>query len=236
MNSDSSSADKLILFDVDWTLIKGRIPGVINSFEYGFKKVYGVNASINDAAPYEGKTDRQIIFEVLQNKGLERKNIELKLNEMFLSMVEYVQKNIKKKDVVALPGAKDFLEKLKGCKYKLGVLTGNVQRIAEIKLDFADLKYFFEIGAYGSESEKRSELVEMAKERANKKFGHTFSNSDIYLVGDSIRDISCGKETGIKTIGVTTGLHKNTDLENAGADLVLSNLEEAEKGLEFIKR
>lgn len=230
------SGNKLILFDIDWTLVRGRISAHTNSFEYGFMKVYGIKASINDAAPYEGKTDRQIIFEVLQNKNLKRNGIEVKLNEMFHAMIEYAQENIKKEVVVVLPGVKDFLAKLKNYGYNLGILTGNVQSIAKTKLDLAGLKEFFEIGAYGDENERRVELVSIAKERANRKFGCVFTDSNIYLVGDSILDISCGKEAGVKTIGVASGDYKKADLRNAGADLVLPSLEEAEKFIKFIRK
>lgn len=227
--------NKLILFDIDWTLVRGRIPAHVNSFEFGFKKVYGIKASINDADPSEGKTDRQIVFEVLQKKGLERNDIEEKLNEMFHIMINYVQKNIAKEEIVVMPGVKEFLTKLKNNNYKNGILTGNVEEIANIKLNLAGLENFFEIGAYGNETEKRAELVEIAKEKANKKFDIVFENSDIYIVGDSIRDIYCGREAGVKTIGVSSGVYTKQDLENAGADLILMSLKETKKVLVLLK-
>jgi len=229
------SESKLVLLDIDWTLLKGRIPAHINSFEYGFKKVYGITATINDAAPYEGKIERQIILEILQNKGFGRDVIEARLAEMLRAMAEFVKKNIKKGDVVVLPGVKDFLNAMKNRGYKLGVLTGNIRDIARTKLNLAGIDAFFDIGAYGDETEERFRLVDIAKKRANEKFGVEFKNSDIYLIGDSIRDIQCGKKAGVRTIGVTTGNYKRQDLEREKADLVVTSLE-FEKIREFIEK
>ncbi len=227
--------NKLVLFDIDWTLVRGRIPAHHESFTYGFRKVYNVSASRDDVAPYEGKVDKQIIFEVLGKKGLKRNQVEKYLNEMFRVMIDYAEKNMKRDDIVVLPAVEGFLKILKEHTYTLGVMTGNVEGIAKLKLTKAKLMDFFDIGAYGNETERRVELIDIARRRALDKLGLEFTNENIYLVGDSVRDIQCGKEDKIRTIGVATGDYTKEELLNVGANLVLSSLEEYEKAVEFIR-
>ena len=226
---------KLLLFDVDGTLVRMEIPAHVESFAFGFKKVYNIDGTIFDVFPFDGKTDRQIIFEVLQKKGLERDAVESKIDEMFKVMTDYVKKNMKKADVVILPGIVTLLKELQSLDYALGVLTGNVEDIANIKLEIAGLKDFFIVGAFGSETEKRYKLVDIANDRLYEKLGFKAKNSDIYVIGDTILDIEAGKRAEVNTIGVATGKYMYEDLEEAGAGLVLKDLEDTEKIVEFIE-
>jgi len=226
--------DKLILFDIDSTLLRGKIPAHLNSFSFGFKNVYNIEGSIEDAPFVEGRTDKQIVFEILQKKGLERNQIEKNIDRMFNSMVEYAKINFEKENIQVLPGVEDFLKVLKKFKINLGILTGNVEEIAKIKLTKANLNQYFEVGGYGNLSERRSDLIEIVKNRAYEKLGLKFENENIYLVGDSLRDVQCGNETGVNIIGVATGKTSKEDLQNAGANIVLSTLEEYDKAIDYI--
>ncbi len=227
--------NNLVLFDIDWTLVKGSIPAHKDSFAYGFSKVYNVDASIDDVAPCSGKTDKQIIFEVLQKKGIERNAIQKHLDRMFASMIEYSKNEFLQTEVIVLSGVKDFLETLKKYDIAIGVLTGSIEEIARIKLERAKLLGYFSVGAYGNETEKRYELVKIAQDRAEKIFGSSFSNQNTYLVGDSPRDVQCGKESNVVIIAVASGNYKKEELQSAGADIVLSNLKEYNKAIEFMK-
>ena len=223
--------DRLVLFDIDNTLIK-KSRGHHKAFSFAFKKVYGVEATI-DAINYYGMTDRQIIREVLKTKGLNDQIIYSKIEECMEAMVEYFNKAIENEDIKALKGAKKLLKELEKHGVVIGVVTGNVEGIAKTKLKKAGLSSYFKVGAFGSDDESRAKLVKLAIRRAEKMFGLS-SNIEAFVVGDTPRDMKAGKEAGVKTIGVATGFYSERELKEAGADFVLRSLEEKDKFIDIV--
>ena len=229
--------NKLALFDLDWTLLEGGNPAHIDAFSEAFKIVYRKKAHINEII-HEGKIDSQIIIEVLEKRGISKEKTTGKLHSALKVMTEYFNKHFKVKPDDVLQGVKELLNQLQKNEVYLGVLTGNIESVALKKLNATTLNNFFQIGAFGNEALKRVDLVEIARRKAEEKFGIPFGKKAIFLVGDTPLDIQCGKDAGVRTIGVASGPNYDiSSLQKAGAGLVIPNLaneESREKVIKFI--
>lgn len=212
---------KLILFDIDKTLIKSSSSW---RFIAPFKKVYGVDTNI-DIINHHGMTDQQIIIEVLRKNGIDDKTIMAKLKDYMAEMVVYYKGASKMKEVVLIDGVVASLESLRNRGgFVMGLVTGNIEPIAWEKLRIAGIDWYFSIGGFGSDDINRTNLVKLAVSRANDKFKEQFS--EIFIVGDSPLDIKAGKEAGVKTVGVATGIYSKEELKSMGADYCINNLRE----------
>ena len=224
---------KIPLFDIDGTLFKTANPVHKNAFAYAFNKVYGVDAKQTEIRP-EGMVDNQIIIEVLKLHGLSETEIKKKIKQATKTMTRYFEEHENEVNPEILPGVMSLLEKLEHEKIPMGVLTGNVEEIAWIKLEGAGIRDFFDFGAFGDKAFKRVELVEQARQNAQKSLGKTFKTDDFIIVGDTPRDIQCAKDADIEAIAVSTGIYPFEELVDEKPDLAVHSLEE-KRVFDFIK-
>ncbi len=212
----------LILFDIDKTLIKSST-GHRASFADAFKKVYGVDTNIGIINP-SGMTDQQIIIEVLKKNGVAEEAIKAKIGECMGAMADFYKENSEKDEVILLNNVRETLNILDKKGHVLGLVTGNLEPIAWSKLRKAGIEKFFQVGGFGSDDIDRTNLVKLAIKRAVDKFH--IQPGNVFLVGDAPQDMNAGKEADVKIIGVTTGIYTKEELEKAGADCIIENLEE----------
>ena len=223
---------RLVLFDIDSTLIKTPKAKDDIAFPQAFKKVYGVEATI-DIINSHGMTDQQIIIDVLKKKGLDEQTIKSKLDECMKVMVETFKKAIDSEKIIVLAGVEELLEKLDNHNILMGLVTGNLEPIVRGELEKVGLDHYFKVGGFGSDDINRTNLVKLAIKRAEENFNFKF-NDNVFLFGDAPQDMKAGKEAGIKTVGITTGIYSKERLEDAGADFILKDLKDANKVLEII--
>ena len=107
------------------------------------------------------------------------------------------------------------------------MLTGNFERGAQIKLGRLDLDGFFAFGAFGDHSSQRSALPPLALEEVRRRYQLEPEVDRTLIVGDSVLDVRCAREHGIRCIAVTTGFTTRRELMTEGADWVVDNLIEA---------
>jgi phosphoglycolate phosphatase-like HAD superfamily hydrolase len=132
------------------------------------------------------------------------------------------------KDLRLLPGVVPALEALRAQGAIQTLLTGNLEPVAEIKLRALDLQHYFDlrIGAYGSDDHDRTKLVPIAQRKAA---AHYTDDIDIpVVIGDTPRDIACGKAGAARTIAVATGTFNTEQLAAHGPDVVLADLTDTE--------
>jgi len=222
----------LALFDIDGTLVRG-FKGHNKAFSEGFKKVYGVDATVH-ATNTQGMTEQQVIIEVLKNKGLSEKEIMSKIEECMRVMIDYFKKIIATDEIILLDGVQELLRQLMNNDILMGLVTGNLKPIGKAKLGKVNVDHYFKIGGFGNDDIDRANLVRLAIKRAKKYYGFQFNNN-VFLFGDAPQDMKAGKEVGVKTIGVATGVYSKQRLKNVGADFVLKNLKNTEKILKIIR-
>ncbi len=226
--------NKLILFDIDKTLIGGENKSHKFSFSYAFKKVYGIDTNI-DIIDHPGKTDQQIIIEVLKKKCLDEKRIKSKITECMKVMVDYFNEFINNENIFLLDGVQELLNELNENGFIMGLVTGNLEDIARGKLKKAGINQYFKVGGFGSDDVDRANLIKLAIKKAGSNFSFKFTNN-VFLIGDTPRDIKAGKSAEVKTIGVTTGIYSKKQLKDAGADFVVPSLKDKEEILKIISK
>src|SRR5215216_3438761 len=226
--------NKLILWDIDGTLLySGGVAG--EAMRAAMQRVYG-SVSTEARHSYAGKTDRQIVLETFA----ERTHDDL-ISTIEQFTATYIEELTRRRaDFLArcrvLEGVVPALEYLASAGVVQSLLTGNLQPIARIKLDLMGLTRFLDLdaGAYGSDHYRRTELVPIAAARAAQRYGRTFADTDVVVIGDTPHDIDCGRAAGARTIAVATGPFSVEALRAHGADLVLENLADTDRVIDAI--
>ncbi len=116
----------------------------------------------------------------------------------------------------------------------LGLLTGNLERGARLKLAPPDYNRYFPFGAFGSDSADRYTLPPVAVERALAHTGRRFSGKSIVIVGDSVHDVACGRDLGVRSVAVATGITSVERLGAEGPDALLADFSDTGRALEAI--
>lgn len=222
----------LVLFDVDGTLLRcGR--HVRTLFSGVLKEVFGQYEAPRSYA-FSGKTDPQIVLDLIRQTGINEAEILTKLPEVRQAYVTLLEKGLRPEHVRMMPGVRSLLERLSARRdVLLGLLTGNWRRGAEVKLSRLDLNRFFSFGAFGDDAVDRRDLVPVAFERAAAVSGRRFAPAEALIVGDSVRDVDCAQAAGVRSLAVATGHTSIEDLRAAGPDWAFADLEEASRELQL---
>ncbi len=220
---------KLILFDIDGTLltIKGLDKDAVS---LALANVFGRPLSF-DGISFSGKTDPQIFREIvmldIELGGTFAGTIEEAVTETLEAYKEAARGYLPTADVRGLPGAVELVQHFHEEEdAQLGLLTGNVQEMAYLKLSQINLDGYFPFGAFGNDAEERNELPPFALQRASNHTGRSFAGKDVVVIGDTPRDIECGKIIGATTVGVATGHFTVDELAAHEPDVVLETLVE----------
>ena len=138
-----------------------------------------------------------------------------------------------------MAGVADLLAALEphetGARALVGLLTGNLAPGAALKLRSAGLAPArFRVGAYGSDSPRRSDLPAVAATRAAALTGRAFAGADVVIVGDTPDDVTCGRPIGARSVAVATGSFDAGALRAAGAAHVFDTLADTAAVLDAI--
>jgi len=205
---------RLVLFDIDGTLLTSA--GVATeTFGQCLSEVAGRPISTRDYS-MAGKTDPQIVRELLLRGGCAPEEIARLSTEVLRLYIErFGSALIDSPRPRLFPGVRELLAELTTSPVVLlGLLTGNIEAGARLKLDHFGLRDHFRLGAYGSDSPDRRALVPIAVERAHKLTGRSFAGREVVVIGDTPLDIDCGRAWGATTIAVATGPFSFAELES----------------------
>jgi phosphoglycolate phosphatase-like HAD superfamily hydrolase len=216
---------RLILFDIDGTLLLTG-GAAKRAFVHAMLEVYGTAGPIANH-PFGGKTDPQIARELLRLEGFTDAAIDAgfaRLWTIYASGLR-LELNDAAHETVVLPGVHGLIDALRRERNVLvGLLTGNIEEGAALKLESAALAGAFRFGAYGSDRERRDELPPVAVERAHRLSGREFRGRDIVVVGDTPADVTCGRTLDVHSCAVATGSFDEESLREAGAHSVFADL------------
>jgi phosphoglycolate phosphatase len=213
-----------ILFDIDGTLINTGGAGAA-SWRLAFDELYGVPADIGKFTD-TGMTDPAVgrkTFEAVLKKEPERGEFTRLMERRNFYLHQTVEES---KGYEVLPGVNQLLPELIDHGYLLGLVTGNVEAAAHIKLHRANLNRFFSFGGYGSDSDERGEVTRIALERASQVYGEEVEADRAFSVGDTPLDVTGAHAAGIECVGVGSHDYSADQLREAGADYVIGSLEE----------
>jgi phosphoglycolate phosphatase len=217
---------RLILFDIDGTLLTAQ-GAPRRAFHRAMLEVYGTAGPIATHR-FDGKTDPQIARELLELDGMDRAAIEAGFARLWPAYLRELAREFALPDhaTIVLPGVHALLAELerRTDALLLGLLTGNIDGGAQLKLESAGIGTTFTVGAFGSDSEQRDQLPAVAVKRARELTGRTFAGHEIVVIGDTPHDVTCGHALGVRAVGVATGSYRRDALEEAGAYAVLNDL------------
>jgi phosphoglycolate phosphatase len=227
--------NRLLLFDIDGTLLRGGPAKA--AFGEALLETYGTMGPIEEWE-FSGKTDPQIARELLREAGIPDPHIEGDFPRLWAAYLGRLETGLKGLPMELLPGVVpllDALTELEGAgEVALGIVTGNLARGAELKLASAGLRARWEVGGYGSDHEERNALPAVALDRATTTWGRRFAGQEAVVIGDTPRDVACGRAHGLATIGVATGPFGVDVLVRAGADRVLEDFSDTPRVLESL--
>ncbi len=222
---------RLALFDIDGTLLSAKGAGK-RALEGAIEIQFGIKNGLAGVR-LDGKTDPQIIREALSHRP---KSDDELLSPAFREMyrTNLAQELARCHHFVVLPGVHGLLTALSEDRaFKVGVATGNMQEGAALKLEKAGLSSYFSFGGYGSDSANRTEVIQAAIMRGRQLTAVDIS--EVFVIGDTLRDVIHGKEAGARVIAVATGSYTVEKLRRGGADLVLKALAPARIPLRFMQ-
>ena len=217
------STIRLLLFDVDGTLILGH-RGNRRWFCDALLEVFGAAGDI-DGHSFSGKIDPQIVTELMTGARIAPPIIEAGIPKVKAAYLSRLQKNLRPEDLRLLPDVVELLERLEARQeVVMGLLTGNWEEGARTKLACFDLNRFFPFGAFSDGQRVRGDLPPIALQRAGEATGQQFAASEALIIGDSVLDVECAQQHGIKSLAVATGYTDFAELEAAGPDWAIRSL------------
>jgi phosphoglycolate phosphatase len=124
-----------------------------------------------------------------------------------------------------MPGIRPLLDALSARDdVHLGLLTGNYEACARLKLQYFDLWRYFRGGAFGDNAPDRNRLLPRAVAHVASQGGPVVDARDAIVIGDTPLDVACAHASGARSIAVATGNFSVEELRAAGADLVFADL------------
>ncbi|MFN8232050.1 MAG: HAD hydrolase-like protein [Actinomycetota bacterium] len=219
------TAPAIALFDVDGTLLETGGAGA-RSWAYAFARLHGIDADIT-AFSEAGQTDPVVARETFRG-ALGRDPSEEELGRLYAVYLRHLADAVRTSPGYrVLPSVPDVLDALTEAGVMLGIVSGNLEGAARVKLGRGDLNRYFVFGGYGSDSDDRSELTRAALDRAEHLHGRRVPLDRVVVVGDTPRDVAAAHGVGVVSVAVATGAYGVDELTAAaGADHVVASFEE----------
>ena len=219
-----AGAIKAVLWDIDGTLLTTGGAGAV-AWQRAFQELYGVEANI-DEHTRAGMTDPEIT-ETIFDEVVGRAGSPEEHAEVIARYLEYMPEAVAESTGYEVkPGIAEILFRLAGEGVVQGLVTGNVEPAARIKLARGDLDKYFTFGGYGSDDRDRVKVTERALERAAEAAGAPLDLAATISVGDTPRDVTAGHGAGIRVVGVATGAYSVAEQEAADADWAIADVTE----------
>jgi phosphoglycolate phosphatase len=218
------SGARAVLFDIDGTILVTGGAGDA-AWQRAFEELYGVEANVAEHTD-AGMTDPEIAAIVFR-EVIGREGSPEERARAIAGYLRHLPDTVaESKGYRLMPGIEPLLDRLIDDGVLLGLVTGNIEAAAHVKLARAGLNRFFSFGGYGSDSADRTEVTEAALHRAELVSGGSLRDGACFAVGDTPRDVKAGHGAGIKVVGVATGSYSVEELREAGADWAIETVDD----------
>jgi phosphoglycolate phosphatase-like HAD superfamily hydrolase len=226
---------RLVLFDIDGTILLTAGAGR-RAITAALAELVG-NRVVFEQIRFDGKTDPQIVSELLAAAGDPGPHDHDHVRALCERYVALLERELATATGTRLmPGFPAILDRLEAeAGVVLGLLTGNLERGAALKLRAAGIDPGrFKVGAYGSDAAHRPDLPPIAARRAEPFFGRTPAGGEVVIIGDTPADVACGAGIGARAVAVATGSYTVAELAACGAHAVFADLGDTDRALEAI--
>ncbi|MCB1125013.1 MAG: HAD family hydrolase [Verrucomicrobiae bacterium] len=216
---------RLALFDIDGTLIRTGGAGMA-AFTLTGEQAFGVRNGTSHMK-FAGRTDTSLVREFLVSHNLETS--EANFTRFFEHYLSILGNTLAAYQGAPCPGVTPFLDELLALPQppRIGLLTGNIRRGAEIKLRHYGLWERFEMGAYGDDHEDRNQIAHVALRRGRELLGSDLQPEELLVVGDTPHDVECGRAVGARVLAVATGGATHEALTETQPDCLVHDLTQA---------
>jgi phosphoglycolate phosphatase len=213
---------KAVLWDIDGTLLTTGGAGAV-AWQRAFEDLYGVEANI-DEHTRAGMTDPEIT-EIIFARVVGRPGTPEEHAAVVAKYLEYMPQAVAESTGYrVMPGIEEILPRLAEAGIVQGIVSGNVEAAARIKLERADLNKYLSFGGFGSDDRDRVKVTERAIERGAEAAGAPLELAATISVGDTPRDVTAGHGAGIRVVGVATGSYTVAELKEAEADWAIADV------------
>jgi phosphoglycolate phosphatase len=215
----------LLLFDIDGTLLLDASRAHAEAIYAALRRIHGLAEVPEGHVEAAGRTDDAIARTILTLAGVPADRIDERARDVrAMACLEYAHRCPQDLSDRVAPGMHEVLDVLAARPdVRLSLLSGNLECVARLKLERAGLGHHFPRGqgAFGSDSEDRSDLPEIARRRAavGGSGREPYPRERTVVIGDTPRDIACARADGVHVIALATGPFRASDLH--GADVVI---------------
>ena len=229
MKQTDNSSLRILLWDLDGTLVHGKRYGVFKDYTIPMlEAVFGTAGSLRGMI-VSGMTDLQIVEVALRDTGITREHITARKDDLLRSYMEEMRRATGNGNQIieAMPGAREVLQRIEEHpRYLSALLTGNIEPAAHLKVEITGLAEFFRLpGAYGNDSFDRRDLPALAAQRINEHLGAELKPEQFIVIGDTPNDIACARHFGARVLAVATGrIHSAEELAACEPDALLPDL------------
>ena len=216
---------RLLLWDIDGTLISTGAAGH-RAIELATAQRFGGSGDL-EGVEIAGRTDLSIAHQVLEKyrEPITPDNMSSFL-ELYLTLLA---QELPRTQGQVMPGVPQLLQRAQDRPdMVLGLLTGNLRRGAQLKLEHYKLWHFFVLGAFADDHHDRNQLGGFALTRVQERYGTEFLPSQVDVIGDTGHDIACGKAFGARTIAIATGSWSRERLAKCDPDFLFDDLSDIE--------
>ena len=227
---------RLFLFDIDGTLVNAGGVGRV-AVTNALNEVYGTTGPI-DGYDFRGRTDPRIVLDLLGDAGWDEADIRARLAIYFNVYLRELDTLVGDgARVRVLPGVADVVRALSARgDAVVGLLTGNIEPGARVKLRSTGLWPLFRVGAFGSDDVDRRRLPAVARQRALESLGHDIPCNRVTIIGDTPLDVDCARASGALAVAVATGRYTGDELSACSPDVLFADLSDVDAVLDALCR
>jgi len=213
---------RLVLFDIDGTLVHTGGAGTA-AFTRTFAREFNLHHG-TEKMKFAGRTDVSLVREFFRIHGLPESAENF--SRFFTQYIFWLDHILVRNGGEACRGIREFIRDLQALPNPpvLGLLTGNIQLGAEIKLRHFGLWELFHFGGFADDHEDRNHIAAAAFARGRRVLGQNLQPEEVVVIGDTPFDVRCGKFIGAKTLAVATGGAKLEELQSHAADWTVPDL------------
>jgi phosphoglycolate phosphatase-like HAD superfamily hydrolase len=213
---------RLVLFDIDGTLVHTGHAGT-KAFAQTFAHIFGLKHG-SEQMKFAGRTDVSLVREFFKIHGVPESSDNFR--QFFESYVFWLEHILGHSIGRECTGVRKFIEDLHDLPQPpmIGLLTGNIQLGAEIKLRHFGLWDSFVMGGFADDHEERNHIAVAAFQRGRRVLDAHLHPQQVVVIGDTPHDVRCGKFIGAKTLAVATGGSTFEELQPHEADWTVHDL------------
>lgn len=216
-------ARKLFFYDIDGTILSTAKAGLI-SFLDTVEELF--DKKIQRDVDFSGQTDKGIFIRLMKRYAVNL-DTETAWEKFKRGYIERMKLKAAAKEGWTLhPFVRESIELVQKRGAAAALLTGNIEDCAKIKLQAMLPGLSFQTGGFADDAVHRDEIAAAALAKAQKTFNEDFHPSDVYVIGDTPKDVQCARHINVKAVAVSTGNYSYDELLECEADYTLRSLEE----------